>query len=142
MTEQQKKDSGYDNDKKNTKVKDKKLEKNKIKNSLKNNNTSNGMHNNSNDNNRNAIPLTKEHYIGELRGKKSEDNPREYSKSQYKLSNALVMINNKTSIDNNNIENNNENNINGPFDSWGNPTSAPYKHVYPAASFTMAALNQ
>ena len=69
MTEQQKKDSGYDKNNKKDKVKDKKLDKNKIKNSLKNNNSSgtNGMHNNNNNNN--AIPLTKDHYmfIGEPR---------------------------------------------------------------------------
>ena len=98
MTEQQKKDSGYDKNNKKDKVKDKKLDKNKIKNSLKNNNSSgtNGMHNNNNNNN-NAIPLTKDHYmsIGEPRGKKSDDNPRGYSKSRNKLFNALVMIHNK-----------------------------------------------
>ena len=86
MTEQQKKDSGYDKNNKKDKVKDKKLDKNKIKNSLKNNNSSgtNGMHNNNNNNN--AIPLTKEHYvaIGEPRGKTRKDNPRGYSKSQKK----------------------------------------------------------
>ena len=63
-------------------MKDKKLDKNKIKNSLENNNSSgtNGMHNNDNNDN-NAIPLTKDHYmsIGEPKGKKSDDNPREYS---------------------------------------------------------------
>ena len=82
-------------------MKDKKLDKNKIKNSLKNNNSSgiNGMHNNNNNNNNNnAIPLTKDHYmsIGELIGKKSDDNPRGYSKSQNKLFNALVMYHNKS----------------------------------------------
>ena len=52
------------------------------------------MHNNNSNNNNNAIPLTKDHYksIGEPREKKSDDNPREYSKSQNKLFNALVMI--------------------------------------------------
>ena len=108
-TEQQKKDSGYDKNNKKDKVKDKKLDKNKIKNSLKNNNSSgtNGMHNNNDDNN-NAIPLTKDHYmsIDEPRGKKSDDNPRGYSKSQNKSFNALVMIHNKPNNDNNNIRNN------------------------------------
>ena len=52
MTEQQKKDSGYDKNNKKDKVKDKKLDKNKIKNRLKNNKSSgtNGMHNNNNNN--------------------------------------------------------------------------------------------
>ena len=64
------------------------------------------------------------HYmsIGEPRGKKSDDNPRGYSKSQNKLFNALLMIHNKPTNDNNDIRNNNDNNINGPFDSWGNPS--------------------
>ena len=109
-------------------MKDKKLDKNKIKNSLKNNYSSgtNGIHNNNNNNNdnnnnnndnNNAIPLTKDHYmsIGEPRGKKSDDNPRGYSKSQNKLFNALVIIHNKPTNDNNNIRNNNDININGPF---------------------------
>ena len=84
MTEQQKKDSGYDKNNKKDKVKDKKLDKNKIKNSLNSNSSgTNGMHNNSNNDHKNAIPLTKEHYmsIGEPRGKKSDENPRGYSKS-------------------------------------------------------------
>ena len=140
MTEQQKKDSGYDKNNKKDKVKDKKLDKNKIKNSLKNNNSSgtNGIHN---DKNNNAIPLTKDHYlsIGEPRGKKSDDNPRGYSKSQNQLFNALVMIHNKPTNDNNNIRNNNDNYINDPFDSWGNPSSAPYQNGNTTASFTMAA---
>ena len=61
------------------------------------------MHNNNNNNN--AIPLTKDHYmfIGEPRGKKSDDNPRGYSKSQNKLFNALVMIHTKPTNDNNDI---------------------------------------
>ena len=142
MTELQKKDLGYDKNNKKDKVKDKKkLDKNKIKNSLKNNNSSgsNGMHNNNNNNN--VIPLTKEHYIfiGEPRGKKSDENPRVYSKSQNKLFNALVMIHNKPTNDNNNIRNNNDNNINGPFYLWGNPSSAPYQNGNTTASFTMAA---
>ena len=78
--------------------------------------------------------------IGEPRGKKSDDNPRGYSKSQNKLLNALVMIHNKSTNDNNNIRNN-ENNINGPFDSWGNPSSAPYQNGNTTASFTMAAFS-
>ena len=53
ITEQQKKDSSYDENNEDSKVKDKKLvkDKNKIKNSLKNNIRSgtNGMHNNNND---------------------------------------------------------------------------------------------
>ena len=125
-------------------MKDKKLDKNKIKNSLKNNNTSgtNGMHNNSNNNN-NAIPLTKEHYmsISKHRGKNSDENPRGYSKSQNKLFNALVMIHNTPSNDNNNIKKNNDNNLNGSFDLWGNPSSAPYQNGNTTASFTMAAFH-
>ena len=144
MTEQQKKDSGYDMNNQKDEVKDKKLDVYKIKNSLKNNNTSgtNGMHNNSNNNN-NAIPLTKEHYmsIGEPRGKNSNENPRGYSKSQNKLFNAFVMIHNTPSNDNNNIKNNNDNNLIGSFDLWGNPSSAPYQNGNTTASFTMAAFN-
>ena len=96
------------------------------------------MHNNNNDNT-NTIPLTKDHYmsIGEPRGKKSDDNPRGYSKSQNKLFNALVMIHNIPNNDNNNIKNNNDNNINGPLDSWGNPSSAPYQN----GNTTMAAFS-
>ena len=104
MTEQQKKDLGYDKNNKKDKVKDKKLDKNKIKNSLNSNSSgTNGMHNNSNNDHKNAIPLTKEHYmsIGEPRGKKSDENPRGYSKSQIKLFNAFVMIHNTPSNDNN-----------------------------------------
>ena len=145
MTDQQKKDSGYDKNNKKDKVKDKKLDENKIKNSLKNNNSSgtNGMHNNNNNNNNNAIPLTKDHYmsIGEPRGKKSDDNLRGYSKSQNKLFNALVVIHNKPTNDNNNIRNNNDNNINGPFVSWSNLSSAPYQNGNTTASFTMAAFS-
>ena len=64
--------------------------------------------------------------IGEPRGKKSDDKSRGYSKSQNELFNALVMIHNKPNNENNNIKNNRDYNINGPFDSWGNPSSAPY----------------
>ena len=62
-------------------------------------------------------------------------------KSQNKLYNALVMIHNKPNNDNNNIRNNNDNNINGPFDSWGNPSSAPYQNDNTTASFSMAAFS-
>ena len=51
------------------------------------------------------------------------------------------MIHNKPTNDNNNIRNNNDNNINGPFDSWGNPSSAPYQNGNATASFTMAAFS-
>ena len=70
-----------------------------------------------------------------------DDNARGYSKSQNKLFNALVMIHNKPTNDNNNIRNNNDNNINGPFDSWGNPSSAPYPNGNTTASLTMAAFS-
>ena len=104
---------------------------------MHNNNNNN---NDNNNNNKNAIPLTKEHYmsIGEPRGKKSDENPRGYSKSQNKLFNALVMIHNKPNNDSNNIRNNNDNNINSPFYSWGNPSSALYQNGNATASFTMA----
>ena len=49
------------------------------------------------------------------------------------------MIHNKPTKDTNNIRNNNDNYINGPFDSWGNPSSAPYQNGNTTASFTMAA---
>ena len=35
----------------------------------------------------------------------------------------------------------NDNNINGPFYSWGNPSSAPYQNGNTTASFTMAAFS-
>ena len=79
--------------------------------------------------------------IVEPRRKKSDDNPCGCSKSQNKLFNALVMIHNTRSSDNNNIENCNDNNINGSFDSWGNPASTPYQNGNTTASFTMAAFN-
>ena len=51
------------------------------------------------------------------------------------------MIHNKPNNDNNNIRNDNVNNIYGPFDSWGNPSSAPYQNGNTTASFTMAAFS-
>ena len=51
------------------------------------------------------------------------------------------MIYNKPNNDNNNARNNNDNNINGPFDSLGNPSSAPYQNGNTTASFTMAAFS-
>ena len=51
------------------------------------------------------------------------------------------MIHNKPNNENNDIRNYNDNNINGPFDSWGNPSSAPYQNGNTTASFTMAAFS-
>ena len=51
------------------------------------------------------------------------------------------MIHNKPTNDNINIRNNNHDNINGPFDSWGNPSSAPYQNGNTTASFNMAAFS-
>ena len=51
------------------------------------------------------------------------------------------MIHNKPNNDNNNIRNDNVNNIYGPFDSWGNPSSAPYQNGNTTASFTMAVFS-
>ena len=141
MTEEQKKDSRYDRNNKKDKVKDNKLDKNKVKNGLKNNISSGTNRMDNSNNNSNAIPLTEEHYmsIGEPRGNKSDENPRGYSKSQNKLFNPLVMIHNKPNNHNKNIRNNNDSNINGPFDVWGNPSSAPYQNGNTTANFTMAA---
>ena len=60
ISEQQKKDTGYDKDIKDSNKKTKLNDKNKLKNSMKNNNSSgtNGMHNPSSVT---AIPLTREH---------------------------------------------------------------------------------
>ena len=70
MSEQQKKDTRYDKDGKDSNKKTKLNNKNKLQNSMKNNNSSgaNGMHNPSSVT---AIPLTREHYmvIGNPRGK-------------------------------------------------------------------------
>ena len=76
MSEQQKKDTGYDKDRKDYNKKTKINNKNKLRNSIKNNDSSgtNGMHNPSSVY---AIPLTREHYmvIGNPRGKISDPNP-------------------------------------------------------------------
>ena len=60
ISEQQKKDTGYDKDIKDSNKKTKLNDKNKLKNSMKSNNSSgtNGMHNPSSVT---AIPLTREH---------------------------------------------------------------------------------
>ena len=115
MTEQQKKDTGYDKDRKDSNKKTKLNNKNKLKNSMKNNNSSgtNGMHNS---NSVTAIPLTKEHYmvIGNPRGKISDTNPNGLSKQQmHTMKSLLIYESNKNNIygnNNNNISSNNNNN--------------------------------
>ena len=81
MSERQKKDTGYDKDRKDSNKKTKMNNKNKLKNSVQNNNSSgtNGMHNPSSVT---AISLTREHYIviGNPRGKISDPNPNPNSK--------------------------------------------------------------
>ena len=76
MGEQQKKDTGYNKDKKDSNKKTKLNNKNKFKNSMKYNNGSgtNDMHNPSSVT---AIPLRRQHYmvIGNPRGKISDTNP-------------------------------------------------------------------
>ena len=120
MSEQQKKDTGYDKDRKDSNKKTK-LNKNKLKNSKENNNSSgtNGMHNPSS---MTAIPLTREHYMvtGNPRCKISDTNPNGLSKQQmHTMKSILIYESNK----NNNIDSNsndNNHNMQGHFESWEN----------------------
>ena len=104
MSEQQKKDTGYNKDRKDSNKKTKLNNKNKLKNSMKNNNSSgtNGMHNPSSVT---AIPLTREHYmvIGNPRGKISDTNPNGLSKQQmHTMKSILIYDSNKNNHINSN----------------------------------------
>ena len=144
MSEHQKKDTGYDKDRKDSNKKTKMNNKNKLKNTMKNNNSSgtNGMHNPSSVT---AIPLTREHYmiIGNPRGKISDTNPNGLSKQQmYTMKSILIYESNKNNSNNSNISSNNNNNMQGHFESLENRNdinfSQPNTNI---ASFTMASFN-
>ena len=104
-----------------------------------NDNNNNNDNNRNNNNNSNAFPLNKEHYmsIGEPREKKKKRILVGIIESQHKILNAFLWVIYSNSCENNYIKNNNENNVNGLFDYWGNP----YQHANPTDSFTLAAFN-
>ena len=153
MSEQQKKDTGYDKDRKDFNKKTKLNNENKLKNSMKNNNSSgtNGMHNPSSVT---AIPLTREHYmvIGNPRGKISDTNPNGLSKQQmHTMKSILIYESNKYNIDSNNNDNSNinyisnnknNNNMQGYFESWENRNNNNFSQLNTnIASFTMATFD-
>ena len=143
MSEQQKKDTGYDDERKNSDKKTKLNSKNNLK---KSNNSSrtNGLHNPSSVT---AIPLATEHYIaiGNSRGRISDTNPNGLSKLQMRtMKSVLIYENNKTNnSSNNNINNNNtNNNMQGDFEPWENRNNINFSQpITNIASFTMASVS-
>ena len=150
MSEQQKKDTGYDKDRKNSNKKTKINNKNNLKNSMKNNNSSgtNGMHNPSSVT---AIPLARKHYIviGNPRGKISDTNPNGLSKLQMQTMKSILIYesnknNDSSHINNNNMKNNNNtnNDMQGHFELWENCNNINFSQpITNIASFTMASFD-
>ena len=138
MTDQQKKDCGYDEDRKDSTRIAKINNNNKMKNGMNNNSLGkNGMHNANYDT---AVPLTHEHCmaIGIPRGKITEKNPIGLSKIQLSQMKSIFIFENKKSI-----QGRNNNNNNGQSEPWGHnckKSSATIESLAPK-SFFQAILN-
>ena len=138
MTDQQKKDCGYDEDRKDSTRIAKINNNNKMKNDMNNNSLgTNGMHNANYDT---AVPLTHEHCmaIGIPRAKITEKNPLGLSKIQLSQMKSIFIFENKKSI-----QGRNNNNNNGQSEPWGHnckKSSATIESLAPK-SFFQAILN-